>query len=166
MKNNDAGGMIQKMKIDTDGIIQKMEIAAGGIVYKKEKSDQVVWLICKHSYHKGWVFPKGLIGDIHNSESIEEAALREVQEEGGVRAKIIRKIPGTVDYTYIFNNERISKKVHFFLMEYVSGNPDDHDWEMEDALFADEMKIRNLLTFENEKIIFEKAIKMVHQIKS
>ena len=67
------------------------EISAGGIVYKKISNYQ--WLICQHSQHKGWVFPKGLVGDKDRNESMDQAALREVEEEGGVRAKIISNKP-------------------------------------------------------------------------
>lgn len=69
------------------------EFSAGGIVFKrqassvKRKGDNVLWLVAQHSMHKGWVFPKGFIGDHIEGESTEETALREVEEETGVREK-------------------------------------------------------------------------------
>ena len=81
------------------------------------------------SAHHGWVFPKGLIDD---GEDKATAALREVEEEGGVEAKIVKELE-PVEYFYKFENQTIKKKVTYFLMEYVSGNIEDHDWEMEDV---------------------------------
>jgi len=62
------------------------QVSAGGIVFKKEK-ERIFWLIAQHSQHKGWVFPKGLVGDKDSNESMEKAALREVEEEGGSQGK-------------------------------------------------------------------------------
>ena len=36
-------------------------------------------------------------------------------------------------YWYQRDGRRIAKVVSFFLLEYVSGEPDDHDHEVEDA---------------------------------
>ena len=70
------------------------EFSAGGIVFKKRKAksvkrkiENILWLVCQHSQHKGWGFPKGLIGDTDQNEKKEVAALREVKEEGGVEVK-------------------------------------------------------------------------------
>ena len=59
----------------------KFEVSAGGIVFKRQTLDvkQTLWLICQHSQHKGWVFPKGLVGDGDSTESMETAAVREVE---------------------------------------------------------------------------------------
>ena len=74
------------LKIFETQLVMKIinQTSAGGIVFKDN-----LWLICQHSQHKGWVFPKGFVGDKNKNESNETAALREVEEEGGVKAKII-----------------------------------------------------------------------------
>ena len=117
----------------------KQEISAGGVVYKKEHNN-IYWLIAKHSGYHQWAFPKGLI---EKDEELEATALREVEEETGIKAKIIKKMLKPETYTYIFNNKKINKTVHYFLMEYVSGSTDDHDWETEEVkwvTFEDAMK--------------------------
>ena len=58
----------------------RFEFSAGGIVHKKE-AGSIYILLGQHSGHKGWVFPKGLIGDHKKGEGKEEAAIREVKEE-------------------------------------------------------------------------------------
>src|SRR5690242_6701803 len=103
----------------------KREFSAGGIVF----NDQGEVLITKHSQNKHWSFPKGLVD---TGQTTEEAALREVREEGGVEAEILDKV-GYSKYVYSFQGEKIFKVVTYFLMKYLSGNPKDHDWEVEEG---------------------------------
>lgn len=127
--------------------------SAGGMVYKKN-----LWLICQHSQHKGWVFPKGLVGDKDSSESIEEAALREVREEGGVKAKIVNKKPIIARYQYKWKGNLIKKTVYYFLMEYLSGDPKDHDWEVSEAKFLSQSAVEETLSYLSDKKAFRKAL--------
>lgn len=136
------------------------QTSAGGIVYKKI-NDQYLWLICQHSQHKGWVFPKGLVGDINPNENKIETTLREVEEEGGVKAKIIYKKPIIVNYHYKWQENLIKKTVYYFLMEYVSGDPKNHDWEMMDAKFLSEEEVKKTLTYKSEKLAFEKILNVL-----
>src|SRR5437868_3767608 len=96
------------------------EFSAGGIVYKKTP-DGLLWLVIQNSSHKGWSFPKGKIGDKIHNETKEVAALREVEEEGGIKAKIVKDIPYESHYFYRFRDYLIKKTVYFFIMEYISG---------------------------------------------
>lgn len=96
------------------------ERSAGGIVYKID-NHQVLWLIVKTLSKKSrrtlYKFPKG---HLHQDEVLKHAALREVEEEGRIKAKIIDKV-GSRDYLIWdeINHKKIVKKVTFFLMEYV-----------------------------------------------
>lgn len=131
----------------------KREFSAGGAVYKKE-GGQVLWLVCRHSgYHK-WVLPKGLIDP---GESAEETAVREVEEECGVKTKIIAKIPEPEKYVYTMNGVKIFKLVQYFLMEYVSGDIADHDWEMEAVEWLTYDEAYSRLNFHGAKTVLEKA---------
>ena len=135
----------------------KEEFSAGGVVYKKEDG-KIFWLVCKHSgYHK-WGMPKGLI---EKGESLEEAALREVKEESGVKVKIIEKIEDPEKYEYIINGVRVLKQVDYFLMEYVSGDISGHDWEMEEVEWLSYNKAYQQLAFEGAKKTLEKAKMML-----
>lgn len=138
----------------------KNEVSAGGIVYKKTK-EKIEWLICQHSQHKGWVFPKGLIGDSVANEPMEQAALRETEEEGGVKAKIVNHTPVRVSYMYRFKDTLIRKTVFYFLMEYVSGDPKNHDWEMADAKFVPKKDVVKTLTYSSDKEAFEKIVQLL-----
>lgn len=140
----------------------KFEFSAGGIVYKKQKSkikdqkDEIVILISQHSQHHGWVFPKGLIGDKKRGEGKEETALREVKEEVGVVGKIIKAFP-PVSYWYVFEGVKIKKTVYYFLMEYISGDTKDHDWEMENVEWLPIEKIEERLTYKSDKEVWHEA---------
>lgn len=143
----------------------KKETSAGGIVFKKiqapNSNSKTVWLVTQHSQHKGWVFPKGLIGDTQANEKMEDAALREVEEEGGVKAKIINPHPVQVSYSYTWNDIQVEKTVFYYLMEYVSGDPANHDWEMMDAKFMTEVEVVNILTYPSDKEAFEEVLQLV-----
>ncbi len=136
----------------------KNEVSAGGIVYKKT-SNQILWLVVQHSHHKGWVFPKGLTSDHDGENDLKTTALREVGEEGGIIAKIVTDQPLINEYFYTFKGEKIKKKVHYFLMEYISGSELNHDSEVSEALWLPEKEVLEKLTFKNDKRNFSEAVK-------
>ena len=148
----------------------KHEVSAGGIVFRKIKNQKSKiknffdWLVVQHSQHKGWVFPKGLVGDHKKGEKMEEAALRETEEEGGVKAKIIKKLPKPVEYFYKFQGQLIKKTVYYYLMEYISGDPKNHDWEVSEAKFLPEEEVRKILTYKSDKEAFNLALEELKKI--
>lgn len=144
----------------------KKEFSTGGIVYKKQKGRSPVWLLVQHASHKKWCFPKGLIGDVVDGESGEQTALREVEEEGGVKAKIIAKVPEKVQYFYVLKGERIFKTVTFYLMEYLSGDPAKHDWEMMAAGWFTGRQAEKKLGFESERKVFKVAQRLLKEHKN
>lgn len=144
----------------------KDEISAGGIVFKKMQSQKskvvsIVWLVCQHSEHKGWVFPKGLIGDLNVNESMESSAIRETKEEGGVIAHIVLPLVKPMVYFYTFKGRKIKKTVYYYLMEYISGNPKDHDYEMSDAQFMTEGEVKKILTYQSDREAFDLALHLL-----
>ncbi len=143
----------------------KFEFSAGGIVIKRSPSinsglAQIVVLLCQHSQHHGWVFPKGLIGDTKKGEGKEETAVREVQEETGVSAKI-RKGLEPVTYWYSFEGEKRKKTVYYYLMEYVAGDIADHDDEMEAVEWLPLDQITDRLTYPSDKKVWEETKKLI-----
>jgi 8-oxo-dGTP pyrophosphatase MutT (NUDIX family) len=137
----------------------KHEFSAGGIVYKRE--GEKIWvLVSQHSYHHGWVFPKGLIGDHVEGEKKEDTAIREVEEETGVIGKITKELPST-DYWYVFEGEKRKKTVYYYLMEFVSGDITKHDQEMENVewLLVDDIETR--LTYKADRRMWREARKLL-----
>ena len=133
----------------------KTQFSAGGVVFQKQ-GEKTLILICQHSMHHGWVFPKGLIGDHVENESKESTALREVEEETGVKGKIIQLL-NPVDYWYVFEGEKIHKTVYYFLMEYLSGDITEHDTEMENVEWLPQAEIEKRLTYPSDKKVWEET---------
>ncbi len=130
----------------------KREFSAGGIVFNSQ--GQV--LLTKHSQNKHWSFPKGLIDP---GQTTEESALREVKEEGGIEAQIVGKV-GYSKYVYTFKEEKIFKLVTYYLMKHLSGSPEDHDWEVEEAGWYEPEAALKQLSFTHDKELLKKALEM------
>jgi len=134
-----------------------IETSAGGIVYRFIDGKRH-WLVIQHNRAKHWGFPKGHVGDKVDNEKLEDAALREVQEEGGIKAKIVMHDPFKNTYYYTFEGAPRKKSVHYFLMEYVSGDTKDHDFEVQEAKFVPEENIMNFITYKNDKKILQETL--------
>lgn len=108
----------------------KTAVSSGIIPYRTTR-DKVEYLILK-SRTKDWEFPKGSLED---EEELQQAALREVQEETGITG--IQIVDGfREDYSYIFESagSTIHKTVHLFIghsMEAsanLSNEHNDYQW--------------------------------------
>lgn len=110
--------------------VQK-EVSAGGVVYRRE-GDQIEVVLASRRTRRGelaWGLAKGGIED---GETHEDAALREVREETGYTALIEASL-GETKYFYVWEDTRIRKTVHFFLMRCTGGDPSARDDEMEEV---------------------------------
>jgi mutator protein MutT len=96
-------------------------------------------------------------GHPENGETPADAAVREVREEAGVEATVREKL-GNVRYWYQRDGLRISKTVAFFLLDYVSGEPDDHDHEVEHARWMALDEAARALTYKGERDMAERAL--------
>jgi len=139
----------------------KFEFSAGGIVYKKEDNEMFI-LVAQHSGHHGWVFPKGLIENKREKETKEHAALREVEEETGIKGKILKPLQ-PLTYWYNLKGEKIKKTVYYFLMEFVEGDTKNHDWEMENVEWLPIEEIEKKLTYKSDRQVWEVARKILNK---
>lgn len=137
----------------------KFEFSAGGVVYKKE-ADKTFVLVAQHSQHHGWVFPKGLIGDHVKGEKKEDTALREVEEETGVKGKILKPL-NPIQFWYVMDGEKRKKTVYYFLMEEIGGDITKHDHEMENVEWLPVDEVEERLTYKSEKEVWEEARKLI-----
>ncbi len=148
-----------KVKEIEYNFLVKFEFSAGGVVYRKNANNIVV-LVAQHSQHHGWVFPKGLIADKVKNESKEETAAREVEEETGIKARIIQPLTPT-EYWYQFEDQKIKKTVYYFVMEYISGDFTDRDFEMDAVEWVPIEEVEEKLTYPSDKNVWSQARKMI-----
>jgi 8-oxo-dGTP pyrophosphatase MutT (NUDIX family) len=132
----------------------RQDFSAGGVVVD---GDRVLVIVpVKRSAHGDRVLglPKGhLDGD----ETPEQAARREVAEEAGVTGELIAEL-GEVSYSYVRRGRTIDKRVRFFLFEYGSGDPADHDDEIEDARWMPLEQAARELTYDGEREMIRRAM--------
>ena len=160
--------------------------SAGGVVYKQSKGKsgdlKILWLVAKSRPsdlypNEVWRLPKGWIDDLNDGqvpgplasgerkakeEEIQEAALREVVEEGGVKAKIISKL-GTEKYFLTVSGQRILKFTTFYLMEWAKDLKEGPDFETEKVEWLPYKKARKRLSYSGEKKILDKAKQVLDQ---
>jgi 8-oxo-dGTP pyrophosphatase MutT (NUDIX family) len=123
------------------------EFSAGGVVVRGGDCVVIVPTRRAADGSKVLALPKGH-PDGH--ESAADAALREVREETGVEAVLVDKL-GDIRYWYMRGGRRIAKVVSFFLLEYVAGELDDHDHEVERAEWMALGEAARRLTYKGER---------------
>jgi 8-oxo-dGTP pyrophosphatase MutT (NUDIX family) len=138
------------------------EVSASGVLFRRfEGRVQVALIVTQNGEVIG--LPKG---HVEEGESLEEAALREVQEETGLTGEILAPL-GKIEYWFVSGEEeklRHHKFVHCFLMRYVSGDIRDHDFEVEDVIWTDLDQAGETVTFRNLKPILRRAREAIERL--
>ncbi len=125
--------------------------SAGGIVvrYEAGRPQFVVGSRRRERDGRTWTLPKGTP---HAGETTEQTAIREVSEETGLAVRITGRLD-SIEYTFVQSGTRIHKTVHYFLMEPVGGDLDDHDHEFDQVRWIDFDEAASILTFETERAL-------------
>lgn len=126
--------------------------SCGGVVIYRGKI-LTLYKSYKHKY-EGWVLPKGTVEE---GEDYKDTALREVREESGVTANIIKYV-GKSQYSFCVPEDTVEKEVHWYLMSAGSyySKPQREEYFV-DSGFYKFHEAYHLLRFSNEKQILEKA---------
>lgn len=137
----------------------KTEVSSGGVIFRK-RGDKIEVALVAVKDGKVWCLPKGLI---EKGEDERQTAVREVMEETGLTGKIIDKI-GDISYWYFIKEEnaRCKKTVHFYLLEFISGDTKDHSWEVDRAGWFEIDEALSLLSYKDERNILNKAREMLY----
>ncbi len=126
--------------------------SCGGVVIFRGK----ILLLYKNYKNKyeGWVLPKGTV---EPGEEFEDTAVREVLEETGVKAGIMKYV-GKSQYTFTVPEDTVEKEVHWYLMmadNYYS-KPQREEYFVDSGYYKYH-EAYHLLKFPNEKQVLEKA---------
>jgi 8-oxo-dGTP pyrophosphatase MutT (NUDIX family) len=130
------------------------EFSAGGVVVRDGECVVIVPTRLAADGSKVLALPKG---HPERDESAADAALREVREEAGVESRLVEKL-GDVRYWYMRDGQRIAKVVSFFLLQYVSGEVEDHDREVERARWIALEDAARELTYPGERDMVTRAL--------
>ena len=131
-------------------------ISAGGVVYREDAGALLVAL-CGRKQSGTWNLPKGTPDD---GETVEQTALREVQEETGLEVEIETQL-GHIEYWFTRESQRFHKLVHFYLMGERGGSLDLHDHEFDVVEWFPAGQATRLLTFKTEADIVRRAIEVL-----
>jgi 8-oxo-dGTP diphosphatase len=114
----------------------RREVSAGGLIWRRAPREKGIEIVLVRPAGKDtWVLPKG---HVEPGEGVIEAALREATEESGLEVEAGDPL-GEISYIYSWRDRpgetpiRISKRVHFYLMEPRGGDPSKHDGEIDEV---------------------------------
>ncbi|HMQ01300.1 MAG TPA: NUDIX domain-containing protein [Cyclobacteriaceae bacterium] len=127
--------------------------AAGGLVRKKSKFLMIYRL-------KKWDLPKG---KKENKETIEEAAVREIEEECNIKVKLGPRIC-TTWHTYTMNKRAMLKKTRWYLMDLLDDSkmrPEITE-DIEDLRWMNQKEVYHALehSYKSIRYVFERYYKM------
>ena len=125
------------------GVSDRVE-AAGGVVMR----DGQVLLVHRPRYDD-WTLPKGKLDE---GESFEDAALREVEEETGVRCRLVRELPSTG-----YEVRGRPKIVRYWLMEPESESPFVPNDETDELRWLPAGEALRLLTYDRDRDVLAAA---------
>ncbi|SRR5260221_10313697 len=129
----------------------KHQYSAGIIIYKKENGT-ILYLLLKYGAGH-WDFPKG---KIETGETKQEAALRELKEETNLTAQIDDNFEETIQYIFMYNQEKTTKTVYFFTGHATSTDV-KLSHEHTDYAWLPYQNALEQLTYDNAKEILKNA---------
>ena len=133
-------------------------ISAGGVVYRKLEQNTIEFVLCGRNKPLLWRLPKGTP---ESGETLEQTALREVQEETGLVVNIHKKVK-TINYKFVkTTGAQCFKKVHFYLMSAIGGNTTEHDQEFDEVVWVSSEKALFMMQYDNERLVLEAALKII-----
>ena len=128
------------------------EHSSGGAVISFRDGAAFVALIATRGRTR-WGLPKGAVSD---GETSEQAALREVNEETGLVATIVKPLD-TIEYFFRASGMLIRKRVDFYLMMFASGELKPQLSEVDDVEWVELSEAIQRASFDSERKLLEMA---------
>ena len=128
------------------------EHSSGGAVIALRDGQPHVALIATRGRTR-WGLPKGAVSQ---GETSEQAALREVLEETGLEAEIVKPLD-TIEYFFRVGDTIIKKRVDFYLMTHTGGTMTPQLSEVDDVEWVELSQAISRASFDSEKKLLEMA---------
>ena len=119
--------------------------AAGGVIVRHAPRGEIRVLLVHRPHREDWTFPKG---KLEAGESHELCALREVQEETGLRCKLGAELPAS---SYINGKGRL-KVVRYWIMDPGTGRAEPRN-EVDAVRWVSLEEAATLLTYPRDREI-------------
>lgn len=130
------------------------ETSAGGLVVDTTREWAVLIGRLDRRGALVWSLPKG---HIEEGESAEETAVREVEEETGITARVSAPL-GTIDYWFVAESKRIHKTVHHFVLTATGGELCDEDVEVTEVAWVPLKALNDTLIYADERKLVREAL--------
>jgi 8-oxo-dGTP pyrophosphatase MutT (NUDIX family) len=130
------------------------ETSAGGLLVDRNGGTPQAVLIGRYD-RRGrllWSLPKG---HVESGESPADAAVREVEEETGIRGRVLAEL-GTIDFWFVAAGRRIHKTVHHFLLEAESGELSAADIEVDQVAWVPLTELPDRLAYDTERRLLDR----------
>ena len=128
---------------------EQVVAAAGGVVIRAGESDEAEVCLVHRPRYDDWTLPKG---KLDAGETFEEAALREVLEETGLRCSLRRELSST-QYT---DGKGRPKIVRYWLMEVEGGEFEPND-EVDELRWMRPAEAIATLTYERDRELIARS---------
>ncbi len=115
--------------------------AAGGVIVRDGKV-----AVVHRPRHDDWSLPKGKLDE---GESWEEAAVREVEEETGMRARIT----GELDSAYYKDSKGRDKRVRWYRMDVVDEGSFEPNDEVDELRWVPLEEAQRLLSYNHDRAL-------------
>jgi len=130
------------------------ETSAGGLVVERT-GERPCGVLIGRLDRRGkllWSLPKG---HVEAGESPQAAAVREVEEETGIRGLVLDEL-GTIDFWFMAEGRRVHKTVHHYLLEAQSGELSDEDVEVDEVAWVPLDQLRDRLAYDSERQLLDR----------
>ncbi|MDQ6649628.1 MAG: NUDIX hydrolase [Actinomycetota bacterium] len=131
------------------------ETSAGGLVVDRTAGEACGALIGRLD-RRGrllWSLPKG---HVEPGETAEDAAVREVAEETGIRGRVVAPL-GTIDFWFVAEGRRVHKTVHHYLLVAEDGELSDADVEVTEVAWVPLHEVTARLAYPDERVLIDKV---------
>ncbi len=145
-----AGGVVFRLVPNDSG---EMRSTTGHWNAGQYEDSSVEVVLVGRSHSGIWALPKGTP---RSGETFEQVAAREVQEETGLKVRLIAYI-GSISYSFIHDKVRYQKQVRHFLFEAIGGDTALHDAEYDRVEWFSFPEAFRRLTYQNEVNILSQA---------